>query len=84
MLGVGAEVAAAGIDSTVSALYDVQVAPGTTVKLNVYRIATLAEQWPTEPTWSTTVTLTSVGEEIRVPIEGADVTIGFYKVEVEK
>ena len=85
VLGVGADVATTA-DDTLSALYDVRVAVGSTVKVNVYRIGSLAEQWPAEPSWSTTVKVSAdaIDQEIRVPIAEGAAGGGFYKVEIEQ
>ena len=85
VLGVGADVETAA-DATLGALYDVRVAVGSTVKVNVYRVNSLAEKWPATPSWSTTVEVSAhaIDQEIRVPIAEGAVGGGFYKVEIEQ
>lgn len=82
VLGVGADVAPGIAGQLVSKIYDFS-ASGTTVTVKVFKKDTLVANWGETPVCEKTVTITdNLDTLVDVPIEGIDMTSGFFKVEV--
>ena len=84
ILSVDAQVAESVAGAILSKFYTVTSPDTVTVKVKVYKIESLAEAWPAEPTVTKTVSFGSEEQEVEVELGAGDFTSGFFKIEVEE